>query len=113
MTKRKLYEATWILGLIAGLVCMLFAFISFFGHMPEILEKPLKGLTGMISDGILGVLGFLIMGTARITKAGGKKATTGGILLLIFGFAAYLVGGAIGASIAILTGLLLIITRYV
>jgi hypothetical protein len=48
-----------------------------------------------------------------MTKAGGKRATTGGVFMLIFGFVAYLVGGAIGASISILTGLLAIIARYV
>ena len=113
MVKRSLYEAVWILGLIAGIVCILFALLSFFGYIPEILEKPIKGLTGMVSAGILGVLGFLILGAARMTKAGGEKATTGGIFLLIFGFVAYLVGGAIGAAIAVLTGLLAIIARYV
>ena len=113
MVKRTLYEATWILGLIAGIVCILFALFSFFGYIPEILEKPIKGLTGMVSAGVLGVLGFLIFGAARTIKAGGKKATTGGIFLLIFGFAAYLVGGAIGAVVAILAGLLAVIARYI
>jgi len=113
MVKRTLYEATWILGLIAGIVCILFAVFSFLGYIPEILEKPIKGLTGMVSAGVLGILGFLILGAARMAKAGGKKATTGGIFMLIFGVAAYLVGGAIGAAIAVLTGLLAIIARYV
>jgi hypothetical protein len=113
MVKRSIYETAWILGLIAGTVCILFALFSFFGYIPEILEKPIKGFTYMVSAGVLGVLGFLILGAARMTKAGGKKATTGGIFLLTFGFAAYLVGGAIGAVIAILTGLLAIIARYV
>ena len=113
MVKRTLYEATWILGLIAGIVCMLFALLSFLGYIPEIFEKPIRGLTGMVGAAILGVLGFLILGAARTTKTGGKKATTGGIFLLIFGFVAYLVGGAIGAAIAILAGLLAIVTRYV
>jgi len=113
MVKRSLYEAAGILGLIAGVVCILFAFFSFFDHIPEILEKPIKCLTGIVSAGILGGLGFLILGAARMTKAGGKKATTGGIFMLIFGFVAYLVGDTIGASISILTGLLAIIARYV
>ncbi len=113
MVKRSLYEAAWILGLIAGVVCILFALFSFFDYMPEILEKPIKGLTGMVSAGVLGGLGFLILGAARMTKAGGKRATTGGIFMLIFGFVAYLVGGAIGASISIFTGLLAVIARYV
>lgn len=111
--KRTLYEAAWILGLVAGIVCILFALFSFLGYIPEILEKPIKGLTGIVSAGVLGILGFLILGAARMTKAGGKKATTVGIFLLIFGFVAYLVGGAIGAVIAILAGLLAIIARYV
>ncbi len=113
MVKKSLYEAAWILGLIAGIVCMLFALFSFFGHMPEIFEKPIKGLTGLVSAGVLGVMGFLILGAARMTKAGGKRATSGGVFLLLFGFVAYLVGGAIGAAIAILTGLLAIIARYI
>jgi hypothetical protein len=46
MVKRTLYEAAWILGLIAGIVCILFAVFSFLGYVPEILEKPVKGLTG-------------------------------------------------------------------
>jgi hypothetical protein len=48
-----------------------------------------------------------------MTKAGGKRATTGGIFMLIFGFVAYMVGGAIGAVIAILTGILVIVAKYV
>jgi hypothetical protein len=90
MVKRTLYEAAWILGLIAGIVCILFAIFSFLGYIPEILERPIKGLTGIVSASVLGILGFLILGAARMTKAGGKKA-----------------------AIAILTGLLAIITRYV
>jgi len=113
MVKRTLYEASWILGLIAGIVCILFAIFSFLGYIPEILEKPIKGFTGLVSAGVLGILGFFILGAARMTKAGGKRATNGGIFLLIFGVVAYLVGGAIGAAIAILTGLLIIIARYV
>jgi len=113
MVKRSLYEAAWILGLIAGIVCILFALFSFFGHIPEILGKPIKDLTGIVGAGVLGVMGFLILGAARMTKAGGKRSTTGGVFLLIFGFVAYLVGGAIGAVIAILTGLLAIIARHV
>ena len=112
MVKKSLYEAAWILGLIAGIVCILFAILSFLGDVPEILEKPVRGITGMVSAGILGIMGFLILGAARITKAGGKSAFTGGILLLIFGFVAYLVGGAIGAVVAILSGLLVLITKY-
>ncbi len=113
MVKRTLYEATWILGLIAGIVCLLFAIFSILGYIPEILEKPIKVLTGMVSSGVLGVMGVFILGAAQMTKAGGKKATKGGIFLLVFGVVAYLVGGAIGAAIAILTGLLAIIARYV
>jgi hypothetical protein len=113
MVKKSLYEAAWILGLIAGIVCILFALFGFLGYIPEILEKPIEGLTGMVSAGILGIMGFLILGASRMTRAGGKRATTGGIFLLIFGFVAYLVGGAIGAVAAILTGLLVIIARYV
>jgi hypothetical protein len=48
-----------------------------------------------------------------MTKSGGERATTGGIFLLIFGVVAYLVGGAIGAVIAILTGILAVIARHV
>ncbi len=113
MAKRSLCEAAWILGLVAGIVCILFALFSFLGYIPEILDKPLKGLTGMVSAGVLGILGFLILGVARMTKAGGEKATTGGTFLLIFGFVAYLVGGAVGAVLAILSGLLGVIARYV
>ncbi len=113
MVKRSLYEAAWILGLIGGIVCILFALFSFLGYIPQVLEKPIKGLTGLVGAGVLGILGFLILGAARMTKAGGKKANTGGIFLLIFGVVAYLVGGAIGAVIAILTGLLVIVARYV
>ena len=112
MVKKSLCEAAWILGLIAGIVCILFAIFGFLGDVPEILEKPIRGLTGMVSAGILGIIGFLILGAARITKAGGKSAFTGGMLLLIFGFVAYLVGGAIGAVAAILSGLLALIARY-
>jgi hypothetical protein len=113
MVKRSLYEAAWILGLVAGIVCILFALFSFLGYIPQILEKPVKGLSGMITAGVLGFLGFLILGAARMTKAGGKSATTGGIFMLVFGFVAYLVQGTIGAVIAIFTGLLVIIARYV
>ncbi len=112
MAKKSLYEAAWILGLIAGIVCILFALFDFFGYLPEILEKPIKGLTDMVSAVILGVLGFLILGAARMTKTGRKRAATGGIFLLVFGFVAYLVGGAIGALIAILAGLLAVVARY-
>ncbi len=116
MVKRTTYEVAWILGLIAGIVCLLFAIFNFLGHipeLPEILEKPIKGITGIVSAGVLGILGFLMLGAARMTRAGGKKTTTGGIFLLIFGVVAYLVGGAIGAAIAILTGLLVIIANSV
>jgi len=112
MVEKSLYEAAWILGLIAGIVCILFAIFSFFGYVPEILDKPIRGLTGLISAGILGIMGFLILGAARITKAGGKSASTGGILLLVFGFVAYLVGGAIGAIAAILSGFIALVARY-
>jgi len=111
--KRSLYKASWILGLIAGVVCILFALFSCLGYVPEILEKPIKGLTGMVSAGILGVMGFLILGAAQMTKDGGQRAGTGGIFMLIFGFVAYLVGGAIGATLALLTGLLVVLTKYV
>jgi hypothetical protein len=57
MVKKSLYEAAWILGLIAGIVCILFALFSFLGYIPEILEKPIKGLTGIVSAGVLGILG--------------------------------------------------------
>jgi hypothetical protein len=113
MVNKSLYEAAWVLGLIAGIVCILFALLNFFGYMPEIFEKPIKGLTGMVSAGILGILGGLILGAARMTRGKGEKATTGGVFLLIFGVVAYLAGGAIGAVIAILAGLLTIIARYV
>jgi hypothetical protein len=113
MVKRSLYEAGWILGLVAGIVCILFALFSFLGYIPQIFEKPIKGLSGIVTAGVLGFLGFLILGAARMTKAGGKSATTGGIFMLIFGFVAYLVDGTIGAVIAILTGLLVIIAKYV
>lgn len=112
MVRKSLYEAAWILGLIAGIVCILFAIFSFLGYVPEILDKPIRGLTGLVSAGILGIMGFLILGAGRIAKAGGNSASTGGILLLVFGFVAYLVGGAIGAIAAILSGLLVLIARY-
>lgn len=112
MAKKSLYDAAWILGLVAGIVCILFAIFSFFGYVPEILEKPIKGFTGLVSAGILGIMGFLILGAAQIAKAGGKSASTGGILLLVFGFVAYLAGGAIGAIAAVLSGLLVLIARY-
>ncbi len=112
MVKKSVYEGIWILGLIGGIACMLFALFGFLGYIPEILEKPIKSLTGVVSAVVLGILGFLILGAARTTKAGGKRAATGGIFLLIFGFVAYLVGGAIGAIIAMLSGLLAIIVRY-
>jgi len=112
MAKKSLYEAAWLLGLIAGIVCMLFALFDFFGYLPEILGKPIKGLTDMVSAVIFGILGFLILGAAQMTKTGRKKAATGGIFLLVFGFAAYLVGGEIGALIAILAGLVAIVARY-
>ena len=113
MAKKSLYEAAWILGLIGGIVCILFALLSFLGYLPEILDKPIKGLTGIVSAVILGIMGFIIMGAARMAKVGGERATTGGIFLLIFGCVAYLVGGAIGAGIAVLAGLLAVIARYV
>jgi hypothetical protein len=112
MVKRTLYEAAWILGLIAGIVCILFALFGFLGHIPEILEKPIGGFTGMVSAVVLGVSGVLILGAARMINAGGKRATSGGIFLLIFGFVAYLMGGAIGAVVAILAGLLAIFVRH-
>jgi hypothetical protein len=112
MAKKSLYEAAWLLGLIAGIVCILFALFDFFGFLPKILEKPIKGFTDMVSAVILGVLGFLILGAARMTKSGRKRAATGGLFLLIFGFVAYLVGGAIGALIAVLAGLVAIVARY-
>jgi hypothetical protein len=110
--KKTLFESAWILGLLAGIVCILFAFINFSGYILEVFEKPIKSLSGIVSASILGVLGFLILGAARIIKTGYKKANTGGVYMLIFGFVAHLVGGAIGAVMAILTGLLAIIAKY-
>jgi hypothetical protein len=113
MVKTSLYEITQILGLIGGIMCLLFALLSFLGYVPEILEKPIKGLTGMISAGVLGIMGFFILGAARMTKNGGQRATKGGIFLLIFGCVAYLMGGAIGATLTLLTGLLVVIVRHI
>lgn len=111
--KRSQYAVFWMLGLVAGAACILFALLSGLGYAPEILAKPIKSLTGMVSAGILGIMGFLILGAARMTKTGGHRATTGGVFMLIFGFVAYLAGGAIGATLALLTGLIVVISRYV
>lgn len=113
MAKKALYEAAWILGLIGGIICILFAVLNGIGQTAEILfgKSILKGLTGIANAAILGILGFLIIGTARITRAGGQKAITGGIFLLIFGVVAYLVGSEIGAAITVLTGILALIAK--
>jgi len=113
MAKKTLYEAAWILGLIGGIVCILFAVLNGIGQTAAILlgKSIFKGLTSIANAAILGVLGFLIIGAARITRAGGQKAITGGVLLLIFGVVAYLVGGGIGAAITVLTGILAIIAK--
>jgi len=113
LVKRSVFEAAWILGLLAGIICILFAILGVLGVIPEILEKPIKSLTDIVSALILGILAFIIMAAARMTKSGGRRATTGGLLLLIFGFAAYLMGGAMGALVAILAGVIAIIARYV
>jgi hypothetical protein len=112
MTKKSLYEAAWILGLLAGIICILFPILGFLGDLPDILERPVKGITDLVSALILIILAFIILGAARMTKSGGEKATTGGLFLIIFGFVAYLVGGGIGAFAAILAGLLAIIARH-
>jgi hypothetical protein len=109
--KRALHKTAWTLGLIASIVCILFSLLHFIGYAPNILKKPLKNLTGIVSAGILSVLGFLMMSVTQLIKSGGKRAHTGGLLLLIFGFIAYLVGGAIGAIIAPMTGLLTLLTQ--
>jgi len=113
MVKRPLFEAAWILGLLAGIICIFFAILGVLGDIPELLQKPIKSLTDMVSALILGILAFMIIGASRMTRSGGGRATTGGLLLLIFGFAAYLMGGAMGALLAILAGLIAIIARYV
>ena len=112
MAKRTSYKAIYVLGLISGIVCILFAVFNLLGYIPEIFDVPIKGFTGIVSSVILGISGFFILGAARMTKAGGKKATKGGILLLIFGCIAYFTGGAIGPAIAILAGLLAIIAIH-
>jgi hypothetical protein len=110
--KRTIYRAAGFLGLLAGLLCLVFAVLSFLGHIPELFASPLGGLTRMVNAAILGITGFLILGAARMTKSGGHRATTGGIYLLIFGVVAYLVGGAIGATLTLVTGVLAITARY-
>lgn len=113
MVKKGFYNLVWSLGLISGIVCMLFAIFAFLGYMPDILDKPIKGITGMTGAVVLGFFGFLILGAARMTKARGKKANNGGILLVIFGVVAYFVGGSIGSVLAILAGLLIIFAKYI
>ena len=113
MVKKTTYKAIYFLGLISGIVCILLAIFSFLGYIPEIFEVPVKGFTGIVSSFILGISGFFILGAARMTKVGVKRATEGGIILLVFGCVAYFTGGAIGAALAILAGLLAIIVRYV
>jgi hypothetical protein len=93
--KRTIYQTAGLLGLLAGLLCLLFAVLSFLGHVPDLFASPL-----------------LILGAARMTRSGGQRATTGGIYLLIFGCVAYLVGGAIGATLTLLTGVLAVMARY-
>ena len=86
--------------------------LSFLGHVPELFDSPLHGLASMVSAIILGITGVLILGAARMAKSGGQRATTGGIYLLIFGCVAYLVGGAMAASLTLFTGLVAVVTRY-
>ena len=112
MAKKSLLEAAWILRLLGGVACLLFAVLNVLGFLPEILERPVKAITNLVSALILSVLAFIILGVAQMTKSGGEKATTGGLFLIIFGFVAYLVGGGIGAFAAILAGLLVIIARH-
>jgi hypothetical protein len=66
----------------------------------------------MIGAIILGIISVLILGAARMTRSGGQRATTGGFYLLIFGCVAYLVGGAIGATLTLFTGVLAVVARY-
>lgn len=110
--KRTLYQAAGVLGLLAGVLCLVFAVLSFLGHVPELFASPLHGLASMVSAVVLGITGILILGAARMAKSGGQRATTGGVFLLIFGVVAYLVGGAVGASLTLLTGLLAVTARY-
>jgi hypothetical protein len=113
MMKRTLYKAAGGLGFLAGVLCLLFAVLSFLGHVPVLFASPLHGLASMVGAVILGITGILILGAARMTKSGGQRATTGGIFLLIFGVVAYLVGGAVGASLTFFTGVLAVTARYV
>jgi hypothetical protein len=110
--KRTLYQTAGLLGLLAGLLCLLFAVLRFLGHVPNVFASPLRGLESLIGAIILGITSILILGAARMTRSGGQQATTGGIYLLIFGCVAYLVGGAIGATLTLFTGLLVVVARY-
>jgi hypothetical protein len=94
------------------LLCLLFAVLSFLGHVPDLFASPLRGIESLIGAIILGITGVLILGAARMTRSGGQRATTGGSYLLIFGCVAYLVGGAIGATLTLLTGVLAVMARY-
>jgi len=112
MVKRTLYRIAWMLGLVSGGVYLLFALFGFFSHLPEIVENPVKSLTNLVSAGILGIMGFLILDAARLTKNGGQEATRGGVFMLIFGLVAYTVGGMMGATLGFFAGLIIIVTRY-
>jgi hypothetical protein len=115
LKKKALYEAAWILGLIGGVVCILFAILEGLSATNTIIlgNPNVKGLTGIVNAAILGILGIFIIGVARMTRAGGERATISGVLLLVFGFVAYLVGGEVGAIITILTGILALVAKYV
>ena len=110
--KRTIYKTAGLLGLLAGLLCLIFAVLSFLGHVPDLFASPLRGIESMIGAIILGITGVLILGAARMTRSGGQRATTGGVYLLIFGCVAYLVGGAIGATLTLFTGLLAVVAQY-
>jgi len=115
LTKKALYEAARILGLIGGAVCLLFAILRGLNSTAAIIlgNPNVKGFTGIVNAAILGILGILIMGVANMTRAGGERAIASGVLLLIFGLVAYLLGGEVGATITMLTGILAIVAKYV
>jgi hypothetical protein len=114
LKNKTLYETAWILGLIGGIICILFAVLKALNIAITIFEGPsFKDLSSIINAIVLGILGILILTFARMTRAGGEKAVTGGVFLLVLGLAAYLVGGGAGAVITILTSILAIIAKHI
>lgn len=115
MTKKALYEAAWILGLIGGVICVLFAILKGISATTTIIlgNPNVKGFTSIVNAAILGILGIFIIGVAHMTRAGGERAIAGGVLLLVFGLVAYVLGGEVGAIITMLTGILALVAKYV